>query len=293
MTNIIGFYPGCTLKGTAKEYYESTKAVFKVLGYEIRELEDWICCGATSAHSLNKELSIALPAYNLNLAKREGYDYIGVACAACFNRLKTANYYYRNYPSIKDKINKRLKIDYNGEVEVKHILEILRDEVTLSVIKKNVKKELKELNVAPYYGCLLIRPPKIMEFDDPENPSIMGEVLGTTGAKIVDFPLKIECCGAGLTMGAKNSVTRLVGKIVESGSVYGADLISVACPECHLNLDMRQFDARKYYGFNIKLPILFFTQVLGLALGVHPMELGIDKILNDPIMILRQKGIEV
>jgi len=291
--NVIGFYPGCTLKGSSEEYYKSAKAVLKVLGYELREIEGWICCGATSAHSLNKDLSIALPAYNLELARREGYSYIAVACAACFNRLKTANYYYRNKPSIRDRINDKIKIDYNGEVEVKHLLEILRDEITVSVIKEHIKIELKELNVAPYYGCLLLRPPKIMEFDNVENPSIMEEVLGVTGAKIVDFPMKIECCGAGLTMGAKRSVTRLVGKIVESSSMYGADLIAVACPECHLNLDMRQFDARKYYGFNIKIPILFFTQVLGLALGLTVKELGIEKILNDPLMVLRQKGIVV
>lgn len=284
------FYPGCTLMGTAADYYQSARCVFDKLGHPIKELDDWVCCGSTAAHTTDRNLSIALPAYSLSLAQKQNVD-LGFACAACFNRFRHANHALRNEPGLLEKINRAINIDYDGSVEVYHLLQILRNRIGLNSLSKTVINNISNLRVVAYYGCLLVRPPEITQFDDPENPTIMDEVLTAVGADVVPWGMKVDCCGAGLNLARKDLVAALVEDIVIEAERAKADVIAVSCPECHANLDMRQIEARRLFGRKKMIPILYFSQLIGLAFDIPPNKLGINKPLHSAKPILVEKGI--
>ena len=188
----FSYYPGCSLESTAKEYDQSMQAVAKILDIDLEELPDWSCCGASSGHCTNHQLSLALPARNLALAEKEGRE-LAVACAACFLRFKQTNHELRANDSLRQEIEKIIGMPYKGSVEVRHLLDIFSREVGLEEIKRKVKKPLKGLKLAAYYGCYLVRPPEITQFDDPENPTMMDEMLNALGAEAVDWYHKVEC----------------------------------------------------------------------------------------------------
>ncbi|MFW0884644.1 CoB--CoM heterodisulfide reductase iron-sulfur subunit B family protein [Candidatus Acidulodesulfobacterium sp. H_13] len=272
----LAYYPGCSLKGTSFEYEVSLLKILEVLDIEIKEIPDWNCCGASAAHSINHNLSVALPARNLAIAESGGYESILAPCAACSNRLKTADYELKTDDILKDKVVNSLGMPYAADIDINNMLEFLSGVVGEDKIKSTVKKPLKGLKVASYYGCLLVRPPKIMQFDDPENPVLMDNLVALTGADPVDYSYKTECCGAINSLSNPDVVTTLTGNVLYDIKKHGADLIVVACPLCHSNLDVRQREIERKYGEKIGLPVLFVTELLGLSFGIDPKDLAID-----------------
>jgi len=255
------YYPGCSLGATAKTYDQSMRAAAEMLDVELVELPDWSCCGASSGHCTNHQLSLALPARNLALAEKEGLD-LAVACAACFLRFKQTNHELRSSDSLRQQIERIIGMPYKGSVEVRHLLDIFSREVGPEEIERRVKKPLKGLKLAAYYGCYLVRPPEITRFDDPENPTLMDSLLNALGAEAVDWSHKVECCGGNLLLARPDIVIKLVGDICQAATEAGAAAVVTACPLCQANLDTRQPGPEK-------MPILHFSELLGLALGVE------------------------
>jgi len=284
------YYPGCSLHSTAKEFDLSARAVCQRLGIELVEIPDWVCCGATPAHVSMHLLGVALPVKSLLAVRALDGLQILTCCAACYGRLKAANKEMREDEKICLQVNQLLGSDYQGEVKVWHLLEVLLKDVGLEALKRKVSRRMEGLSVASYYGCLLIRPPKVMEFDDPEQPRSLDELLAAVGARTVDWPYNIECCGASLSLTRTEIVLRLCHDILADAKDRGADCVAVACPLCQSNLDLRQKEVEAAYGTKFGLPILYFTQIIGLALGSGAKELGLDRHMVDPIPLLKAKG---
>ena len=281
----FSYYPGCSLESTAKEYDQSIREVAKILDVDLMELDDWSCCGASSGHCTNHQLSLALPARNLALTEREGQD-MAVACAACFLRFRQANHELRSSDSLRQDIEKITGVSYKGSVEVRHLLDIFIREVGLEEVERKVEKPLGGLRLASYYGCYLVRPPEITQFDDPENPTLMDDLLNVLGAETVDWSHKVECCGGNLMLSRTDIVSKLVGDICQAASEFGAVAIVTACPLCQANLDMRQPGAEK-------IPILHFSELLGLALGVEEQTVKswLKRHINSPQEILKSQNL--
>ena len=282
------FFPGCSMEGTAHDYQKSTLAVSKALGLELPEIPGWTCCGSTSAHQTDHLLSLALPAKNLVAA--EGKT-VAVGCAACYSRLKTANYEIANDPQTRKSVAGVVGKDYDGKTEILHLIEILARDVGMRKIAQAVKKPLKGLKLVTYYGCLLSRPPEVTKFDDPENPTLMDQVLEAAGATILEWPYKTECCGAGYSITDVTIVKKLTREILAMAKAAGADCIATACPLCQMNLDLRQKDTEKASGENFNLPVFYFTQLLGLAFGISRKDLGLRSLVVSPKQLLADRGI--
>jgi heterodisulfide reductase subunit B len=279
-----GYYPGCSLESTAKEYDLSMHVSAKLLDVELAELHDWNCCGASSGHCTNYELSLALPARNLAIAEKAGLN-VAVACAACYLRFKQTNHDLKKNDALRQKIETLIEMPYKGNVEVKHLLEVFAKEVGLEEVKKRVKKPLKGLKLAAYYGCYLVRPPDVTQFDNPEQPMLMDNLLAAIGAEPVDYTHKVECCGGSLLLGRIDIVQKLVNDICQAALDAGAQAIVTACPLCMANLDTRQPKT--------KVPIIHFSELTGLALGAEAKDYNVwlKKHINSPIPILKAKGL--
>lgn len=260
------YFPGCSLHSTAKEYEASTRAVCDALGIELQEIPDWNCCGATSGHSLNHELSVALPARNLGLAEQMGADVVA-PCAACYNRMRTAEHEMKNNPALRERINSVLANTYSGGVSVLPLVQIIAD-LGAEAISAAVKKPLEGLKVACYYGCLMLRPPKVMGFDDAEDPQSLDNIIKAIGAEAVDWHYKTECCGGSFSLTRSDLVEKLTFDILSRAKDAGADVVVTACPLCQANLDMRQEAAAKEYGKELGLPVLYFTELMAIALDL-------------------------
>ncbi len=284
----LAYYPGCSLKGTSFEYEVSLLKILEALNIEVKEIPDWNCCGASAAHSINHDLSIALPARNLAIAEGEGYESVLAPCAACSNRLKTAHHELKSDDILKKKITDSIEMSYKADMEINNMLEFLIKIAGKDKIKSMVKKPLKGLKVASYYGCLLVRPPKVMQFDDPENPVSMDELVGLTGAETVDYSYKTECCGAINSLSKPDVVMALTGNVLYDIKKHGADLVVVACPLCHSNLDVRQREIERKYSEKIGLPVLFITELLGLSFGIDPKDLAIEGHMVAADRVLRK-----
>jgi heterodisulfide reductase subunit B len=263
------------MKGGSREYKESTAAIAKAFGIELAEVPDWNCCGATAAHNLNKELSLALPARILALAEKEELSEILVPCAACYNRLSVTQHELNENEELKKRICSIIGMDYKGTSGIINILQMI-EKYIINTIDGKVIKPFNHLT-ACYYGCLLVRPHNILKFDRPEDPVIMDNIIQKIGGTPVDWAFKVECCGAGLSVSRTDLVARLSGKIVEDAVDRGSQVIVVACPMCHLNLDMRRPESNKFLKKNIDIPVIYITQALGLALGISEKELGLQR----------------
>jgi heterodisulfide reductase subunit B len=275
------YYPGCTLEGTAMEYNQSTKKVMEELGAELIELEDWTCCGASAAEAIGYLISLVLPARNLALAERiEGTLDLLIPCSACYLNLKKVEYHVMHNPPLKEKINYVLKLEdltYNGGVRARHLLDIIARDIDPEIITDKVKNHLSGLVVAPYYGCQALRP--YPEFDDPQDPKSMNALIRALGAKV--FPWSImgaKCCGAALMSTKKQVGIKLSGAILESAE--GADCIVTVCPMCHMNLEAYQDQISRDRGRDLNISILYLPQLIGIAIGFDPNELGINKNLS-------------
>lgn len=281
------FYPGCSLHSTAREYRESSEAVCAALGVELLELPDWVCCGSTPAHSTNEKLAVALPVENLSRAAELGRDVV-VACAACFHRLRVANIAVRNNAAVRAETEAIVGRPYDGSLNVRHILEILVHDVGLETIRESVTNRLRGLKVACYYGCLLARPREVSIFDDPENPRLMDDCMEAIGAEPLEWPYKTECCGAAYSLTNPEMAIRLSGEILSMAKESGADCVAVACPLCQSNLDLRQRDIERQRNERLGLPVFYFTQLIGLSLGLPSRRLGLHRLIVDPKDVLRR-----
>jgi heterodisulfide reductase subunit B2 len=283
------FYPGCSLESTAWDFDVSARAVCRVLGIDLEEIPGWVCCGSTPAHSSNASLALALPVMNLIKARRMGRP-VMTACASCYARLRTANHVICNDPEERKRAERVVGEPYDGSVEVRHLLDVLVNDCGVDAIRAKVQRPLRGVKVACYYGCLLTRPPEIVAFDDAEHPTCMDQLLAAAGAEVVDWPFRTECCGASLAITRSDVVERLAHRLLSMARAAGADCLAVACPLCESNLDMRQADARKTHGDIPNTPILYATQLLGLALGLSPRELGIEALITSADALLAGTG---
>jgi heterodisulfide reductase subunit B len=284
----FGYYPGCSLHATAKEYRASMEAVCNVFNIKLEEVEDWNCCGATPAHTTKEELGIALPYANIVNASKQGLENVIAPCAACYNRLKIADHEVNHSAGMRERMNFIIGETAEKDLRIINILEFFRDIYGIENIKAIVKKPLKDLKVASYYGCLLVRPGKILQFDDEEDPISMDELISALGGTPVEWSCKTECCGGSHAIPMKGIVLNLVKKILNSARIAGADCISVACPLCQANLDMRQNQINKKYGTDFKFPVLYITQLIGLALDISPKELGLNSHFVNPTEMLNK-----
>jgi heterodisulfide reductase subunit B len=271
----IGYFPGCSLDSTAKEFDLSLQAIAAGLDIELGELKDWACCGATSGHATNHLLSLALPARTLALAEEQQHDKLLAPCAACYSRLATARHELAGDKALFRKVNGILKRDFTNSVEVLNIAQLLQQ--ALPALKDQVTRPLKDLKVACYYGCLLVRPPKVTQFDDTEDPSSLEEIVKATGATPVKWSKRLECCGGGFSLSRTGSVIRLGREILGDAQRAGADVMVVACPMCHSNLDLRQAAIARQLEKPLHMPILFITQLVGLAMGMSDELMGLQR----------------
>ena len=271
----VGYYPGCSLHATAREYAESLKAIATELDIQFDEILDWACCGATAAHSTNHLLSVALPARTLMLAEKQNLDRVFAPCAACYNRLASARYTMSQNKSLADQVQDILGETFTNSVDVLSIAQLLSG--MTAQIKNRCGKRLDNLKVACYYGCLLIRPPEICNFDDPESPSSLENIASAAGAVPMKWDMALECCGGGFSLSRTASVVRISRSIIRSAEKAGAQAIVVACPMCHSNLDFRQ-RAIHMQDISVKpMPILFLSQLVGLGLRLTPERLGLER----------------
>ena len=289
----ISYYPGCTLKNNAKNFEDSALCSLKRLEVEAVELERWNCCGTVFSLATDDLIHHVAPIRNLIRVKETNTNKVMTLCAMCFNTLKRANERVKSDPESLDKINKfmyREEVKYEGDVQVLHLLELLRDEIKFENITKKVVKPLKNLKIANYYGCLLVRPKEI-GLDDVENPTVLENLMTALGAEAIDFPYKTECCASYQTVDKPENVADRTYHILTSAQSQGAELVSVSCPLCAFNLDYRQKETVQKYPEFKNIPILYFTQVMALALGCPEKDLRLDLHYIDPKPILREKGL--
>lgn len=284
------YYPGCSLHSTAIDYAQSIAAVFKHLHIELAEIEDWTCCGASSAHVVDTFLPILLPAKDIWQAQRMGLD-IMAPCAACYNRLRTVVYKLQENEELRQKVAQVLREDYQDKVKVRHISDVIVNEYGLEKIGTQVVKDLKGLPVVCYYGCLSARPQKIVAFDDPVDPLYLDRLVNTLGGKSLAWPLKTECCGGSFSISKKEIVLKLTHELLSWAKDQGAEAVVVDCPLCQFNLDSRQGEIEKIYGRPLSLPIFYFTQLLGLCLGMGKKELALEKMSVSPFPLLEERNI--
>jgi len=273
----FSFFPGCSLHTTAREYLDSVVAVMGALGVELEELDDWNCCGATALSSADMLLSYALPARNLAMVSELGLP-LAVACNSCFVTLSRANSVFRSEGPWRAKVNEVLAAlgrKVSKPVEIRHVLHILRDTVGLDRIRAAVKRPLAGLKVAPYYGCQLSRPRH--EFSDPEFPTEMDEVLAVAGCEVVRFDRKTKCCGGALMTTKEDVVLEINEQLLREAATRGADLIAVCCPMCQMNLDAYQGKINSRFGTRYELPVVYFSQLLGFALGFDEAVMGLAR----------------
>jgi heterodisulfide reductase subunit B len=279
------YYPGCSAESTARDQYMSTMAVSRALGLELIEPAGWTCCGSTPAHQVNHGLAVSLAAVNLLKVKEMGLDMV-VSCASCYSRMKIANHEICEHALTRASVSEALGKDYDGSVRVRHFIEIILEDFGLEAFRKALTHSLGGMKVASYYGCLLVRPHDITGFDDPENPLFMDMLVQAMGGEYLNWPHKVECCGASLTLTRSDLVVKLSDSIIGMAEASGADCIAVACPMCQINLDMRQDDILKETGRRYDMPIMYITQLMGLCLGLTGKEVGLNRLVNSPAEIM-------
>ncbi|MBE0415031.1 MAG: CoB--CoM heterodisulfide reductase iron-sulfur subunit B family protein [Dehalococcoidia bacterium] len=288
----LSYYPGCTLKTKAKNLEDSAVASMAALGVNLVELPRWNCCGTVYSFAEDEELHQLAPVRNLIRVKEVESNKVVTICSFCYNTLKRANLLITNDPEKRNTLNTFMEeeIDYNGEVEVVHLLEVLRDEVGWQSISQKVQLPLKGLKVAPYYGCTLLRP-QAVAIDNVERPTIMHDLLQALGAEVVDFPFATECCGSYQILSNPDFVSHCVWDILSSALRWGAEAVALSCPMCDFNLGQKQKELRQTHSGFKGIPILYFTQLLALSLGLDPEVCRFELNYVDPRPLLESKGL--
>ena len=278
----VSFFPGCSLEGTAREYGESIEAVCSSLAVELKTLKDWSCCGASSAHCTNEFLSVALPARNLSLAEKADHDLV-TPCAACFSRLKTAE------KALTGESPVDVGMAFRGKINILHMLEFLSRDDFAGEIERQVVQPLHGLKGVSYYGCLLVRPPRITDANCWEDPQNLDTLVGRLGGESIYWPYKTECCGGSLVLSNVDIVRRLCGRLLDMAREAEAECIVTACPLCHANLDTRQEEVGHEKGVSYNIPVFYFTELMGLAFGNREAGKWFGRHLVDPRPLLRAK----
>jgi heterodisulfide reductase subunit B len=269
------YYPGCSLEKMAASYHVSAMETARVLGVELEEIDDWNCCGATAYFHVDEILANTLCARNLAMAEQQGLNLVA-PCSACFKNMYFTNEALKTDKDLADHINYALAEDnlkFKGSIDVNHLIEVFVNDVGLDEIKKHVKRPLKNLRVAPYYGCQLIRPRKADE--NVEDPRFFENLLATIGATPVSYAMRLRCCGGSLIVTNKHAALSMVRALLQTAEDAGADVIATACPLCQINLEVYQTDVNREFGTDLSMPIMYFTQLLGLAIGIPVKKLGI------------------
>jgi heterodisulfide reductase subunit B len=284
----LGYYPGCSLEGTAKEFDHSLREVLKLLEIDLEEINDWSCCGASSAHTTSHLLSVTLPALNLIQAAKQGLEDVVAPCAACFNRLVVSQHEMKYDEKIRTKVEHLIEDKFVDGTKVLNIIQLFQ-KIGVEKIKEKIKVDLSELNLACYYGCLLVRPNDLLHFDDAENPKMMEEIITACGAKAVEWNLKTECCGAAHSIARTDIVEKLCKNILDDAVDHKADMIVVACPMCHSNLDMRQRNISRHYTAHRQTPVIYLSQIIGIAMGIDFAKLELNLHFINPVPLLEKK----
>jgi heterodisulfide reductase subunit B len=270
----------------SRAYDMSAQAVAKVLDTELIELEGWNCCGSTPYTVVDELSAFCCCARDLALAEKRGLDLVA-ACSDCYLILNRTNQHFQEYPEIRSKISEALAaggLEYRGTIKVRHILDVFANDISRDEIASKVKIDLSELKVAPYYGCQIVRPRP--SFDDPEYPQSMDRLIESLGAQVVPYPLKTHCCGGSLILSEQDIALGLIHKLLDNAISNGADCIVTGCPFCHLNLDAYQGVVNRKFKTNFNIPILFFTQLMGIAFGIESKALGLQENIVPPEKVL-------
>jgi heterodisulfide reductase subunit B len=287
----VGYYPGCSLHGTAEEFDKSTQMVCEALGIELEELNDWSCCGATSAHATNDKLAVALAARNLALAEKAHHKTLLIPCSACFQRLKVAEARMQANEEFAREITSLIEMPYSGGVEILQIIQVLARPEIVEKVREKVKKPLKDLKTVCYYGCLTVRPPKVTQVSDYEDPMFIDTLMEAAGADNRFWSYKTECCSAGLAMARSDVTKRMAGVLLKMADEAEAECVVVSCPMCHANLDMRQSELLAEGRIPKKIPIFYVTELLALAMDIKEVGKLWHKHLADPRPLLSSKGL--
>jgi heterodisulfide reductase subunit B2 len=272
------FFPGCCKHATGKPYYISTQALCDKLGIELKELPDWNCCGSTSYFSVRELESFGISARNLAIAQEQGDMDLVAICSACYTVLAKTNRYFADDPVLHEEINEALAAagrHYEGDVKVRHLLDVMVNDLGYDVIKEKVTRDLDGLKVACYYGCQLTRP--MGSFDDPEFPTTMDKLVEALGGAPVDYPVKTKCCGGMLMLTKEEAALRLCYELLKSARESEAQVIITACPLCQMNVEAYQPMVNKAYATDFAMPVMYFTQLTGIALGVGTRDLALDR----------------
>ncbi len=279
----LSYFPGCTLSTKAVGYDRSGRAVAHALGMDFVELPEWQCCGATFPLATDNAMALIAPTRMLQKAEQAGGD-VTTLCAICFHVLRRSQVFLEKHDDVLERINWFTEEPYHGKAHVTHFLEVLRDQLTWEGLRQKITQPLKGLKVAPYYGCLLLRPPNEIQLDDPEDPHILHDCLAALGCEVISFPYQSECCGSYLAVSKPELPQKLAEEIIQSALRHGAQAMVTACPLCQFNLDYPQ---RAEAGFRKQtLPILFFTQLMAVALGLPEADWGIENHYVDPLGLL-------
>jgi heterodisulfide reductase subunit B len=292
-SDVISYYPGCSLHATGIEFHMSTMAVAEKLNLNLVEPEGWKCCGTSPAHNTNHYRSIRLPMETLAIAKDLGHSYMTMPCAACFSRFRIAMHEVQHDAELRRKIADDIGFEYTGGVKVDNLLTTITDRVGYEAAAAPVVKPLEGLKVACYYGCLLTRPPDVTGEEHYEYPMSMDRLMEVFGAEAVDWSYKTECCGGSLSLSTLDIALDLSHKILQNAADIGADIIATACPLCHANLDVFQKQIKDEYGEDFDMPVVYFTQLMGVAYGLDAKTLGMDKHFTDSISLLKDMGLLV
>jgi heterodisulfide reductase subunit B len=281
------YFPGCSLEKMASSYHVSAVETTHKLGVDLRELEDWNCCGATTYFHVDELLAYTLTGRNLAMAEQEGLDLVA-PCSACYKNSYFTNVYLKEDPDLADHINFALEEDnlhFSGDIEVRHLMEVYVKEVGLEKVKSQVSSPLEGLRVAPYYGCQIVRPKKNGE--DVEQPEFFEDLLSAIGADPIDYnPLKVHCCGGSLILTSRRAALSMVRNLLQNAINSEAEVIATACPLCQVNLECYQKQVNQDFGTDLSIPVVYFTQLVGLAMGIAPEKLGIGKELVSAAPIL-------
>lgn len=287
----IAYYPGCSLHSSGIEYDLSTRKVCALMGIELAEVKDWICCGSSPAHQCNELMSVVLPAKNLALtARTDNLKQVCAPCASCYSRLKFAQERMKD-ENLKKDVEEVMGSEYPENIEVLHILDVVVKKVGTEAVQEKTIKSLNGLKVACYYGCLITRPPKVTARQNFENPEDMESVMQALGAEPIDWNMKTFCCGAVFALTQTEVVLELTGKILADADLAGAQAISVGCPLCHVNLDSRQKQINEKFDTNFNIPIFYFTELMGLAFGIEAEELGMFRHITKVDDFLKERAL--
>lgn len=285
----IAYYPGCSLHASSSLYDEQSRRIFKELGITLKEIEDWSCCGATSAGKTNDFMAVAMPARNLGIAEASGLAEMVIPCSACYSRTLVAQKRLERDAGMKQAINAELTEKVQGGIKVSSILEVLKSAIASGELMKKAVKKLDGLRPACYYGCMLTRfPADVPVPDDVENPRGMEDVLEALGVETMDWSFKTDCCGASASVNDQDTALHLMARIMKDAVARGANCFVVTCPMCQLNLDAYQDAFCEKNGICERLPVYFITELVGLSMGISPRELQIDRHFVDGIKLLKE-----